>query len=1367
MNRITNTLFLIILSITIANGAQTLVFKPISSLSQLPTNEIRKMHQDSEGYLWISTYSGLVRYDGYDYVVYKLDPSTGEQVLNSFVNLVKEDADNHLWIGTHDGLYRLDKQTDLLTKVECPTLEHSRVEDILLGKEGNLWVTTNNGLFVKQHDSDDFEYCIGSQWNLDPTDMKALMQDKQGFLWIGTWADGLIRYDIDRKKAYKYGNIPALKSSHAIFLDKDDNVWIGTFGQGLVRLVDPYNMQRQDYILYQHSSNNPNSLADNIIYTIVQEPVSGDLWIGSRSGLTIMSLNSGQPQFRNYIPGKADDELPYNELNSIIATNNDLMWLGFLGGGVYYVDVKEKRVSGDPMTKVYEHFGTNSVSRIFEDQAEGVYWVGLAGFGLTSYSPKTGDFRNFRDIPELAKFSQLRYIHTITYNEKTSEFCFGTEEGLVFYNRKTRHVRLLAKSTGAQIKDDYISSVFYDHDGNMWICTRADVGCLVNDSTYISINNMLRQDQTPMEQGMVYAIDEDKQGNLWIVTRTNGIYRASDTPEGKVLKHWSKAEQSMFTEGGLCLHIDSKDNIWVGTEAGLLLYDKNTETFSIFKPKELTYYGGTYVNGVWEDWRHDLWLATNTGVLEIHLDEQTELDYIRLYTSEDGLLDDSFHRNSFCPTSEGNLIIGSMHGINFIPIKETEPQLLKNNIAITDFRIFNRSLREFSPEERARISDKAIQYSDKIVLPYNMNNFSIEFSLLDFRDASKNRYSYMLEGYDKESIITDAKHRFAYYNNLSAGTYRFILEGSNAENLKNPAQRILTIRIKPAPWQTWWAYLIYFLVIVLIIYIVWRMQNHRLKLEKAVEISEMNRKTSEELNQTKLQFFTNITHELLTPLSIIVASVDELKQQHPEIREYDLITNNAMRLMRLIQQILEFRKAESGNLKLKVSQADIVSFVSNCVNAFKPLASRRNITYNFINNIGERYICTFDTDKLDKILYNLLSNAEKYNRDNGSVTVSISLDEEKDNLILTVADTGNGMSEEELANLFKRFYDGSYRQHHTIGTGIGLSLVKNLVDIHHGRISVNSKHGEGTVFTVTIPIQEDEYLESEKENIEQVYTEQNIPVGNGVSIDYQIDDTDAALTSRPRVMLVEDNDDMRFLLQRHLLAQCEVLSAENAETAVRLLQQENIVDIIVSDIMMPGMNGYDFCAFVKNTLEFCHIPVILLTAKQTSADKITGYEVGADAYLTKPVNLDELDALIRNLIKKKERLVIDYKKQLIFNVKELSYTSMDERFMQKAVDYVNQHLTDSQFSIADFVTEMNMSRTTLSDKLKSLTGMTPSRFINDIRLRTACRLLEQQNESIRISELAYLVGFNDPKYFSTLFKKKYGTSPQEYIKKQH
>lgn len=526
-----------------------------------------------------------------------------------------------------------------------------------------------------------------------------------------------------------------------------------------------------------------------------------------------------------------------------------------------------------------------------------------------------------------------------------------------------------------------------------------------------------------------------------------------------------------------------------------------------------------------------------------------------------------------------------------------------------------------------------------------------------------------------------------------------------------------------------------------------------MQMQKKMEVFEINRKKSEELNHNKLQFFTNITHELMTPLTIIITAVEELKTENPGVRQYEFISENAMRLMRLIQQILEFRKAESGNLKLKVVYGDITSFVKNCVMAFEPLSQKKQIEYKF-ESLGKKNIeGWFDTDKLDKILYNLLSNATKYNHPGGSVTVSTDLDIQGRNLVLKVSDTGDGMSEEQLDHLFQRFYDGDYRKHNTTGTGIGLSLVKNLVDLHHGQISVESRKGEGTTFTVLIPVHQNCYTAAEKESILDVtpqITEQRIP--------HQHNEENTT------VMVVEDNRDLLGLLEEHLAKEYNVIAAGSAEEAIAQLKENNGVKIILSDIMMPGMNGYDFCAWIKENIEYCHIPVVLITAKQTSADKITGYEVGADAYLTKPFDVNVLDAIICGLLRKVEKAGADYRKQLVFNPGELNYTTMDEKFLQQAVDYVNQHLEDFDFSLSDFTKAMNMSKSTLAEKMKTLTGMTPSGFVNNIRLNAASKIIQQTDGKIRVSEVAYAVGFNDPKYFSSLFKKKFGVNPGDYCR---
>ncbi len=736
---------------------------------------------------------------------------------------------------------------------------------------------------------------------------------------------------------------------------------------------------------------------------------------------------------------------------------------------------------------------------------------------------------------------------------------------------------------------------------------------------------------------------------------------------------------------------------------------------------------------------------------------------MHLFNREDGLLDDCFHTNCYATAADGDILLGGANGISRIhPNALAEPPH-DCRLALTDFRIFNRSLRDLPTEEQRQITADAIDHTEHITLAHTQNNFTIDFALLNYRTPQNNRYAYCLEGFDQDYIYCDARHRSAYYNHLPAGTYRFSVRASATGNTWTARTTPLEITILPAPWRTWWAYLIYALAFTIVASAITYMSVHRLRLRRTIQRQELESRQAEALTQAKLQFFTNITHELLTPLSIITAAVDELRQENTGAsaythHAYDLISQNALRLVRLIRQILEFRKAESGNLRLKVSYANISQFVDGCVHSFEPLAHKQGLTFRCILP-DEDIRGWFDPDKLDKILYNLLSNASKYNRKEGEVRVEVTTCDGDNTLVLKVADTGMGMSEETLRHLFHRFYDGEYRKQHTTGTGIGLALVKHLVDLHHGLIFVDSTLGVGTTFTLLLPIRREEYLESETDATPTSLTEAISPATETPNPPtLTTEETEPQTGSRKHILFVDDNEDLVYIVRQHLQHTYRVSTAISAEQALEILHEDHTVSLLVSDVVMDGMSGYDLCATIKQTLEYSHIPVILLTAKQTATDQVTGYEMGADAYLTKPFDISVLDAMIANLLLKQERQTIDYRHQLVFDVKEMNYTSLDQQFLQQAIDCVHHHIADSDFSLSDFVSEMCVARSTLSEKIKTLTGFTPSGFINDIRLRTAYTLLEK-DPNIRISELAYSVGFNDPKYFSTLFRKKFGVAP--------
>lgn len=643
---------------------------------------------------------------------------------------------------------------------------------------------------------------------------------------------------------------------------------------------------------------------------------------------------------------------------------------------------------------------------------------------------------------------------------------------------------------------------------------------------------------------------------------------------------------------------------------------------------------------------------------------------------------------------------------------------------------------------------------------YRENNFSLDFSILNYINPELNRYLYRLEGYDKEWLSVEAGRRFAYYNNLPAGTYTFCVKGANQNGIWSPDMKCLRITILPPPWLSWWAYCLYVLLFVSLAWYTYRIVRNRIRMKQAIEMGKIERQKMEEINHAKLQFFTNITHELLTPLSIISASVDELKQEVPASSSVcPVIADNTVRLIRLIQQILEFRKVENGKLRLKVSHGNVSMFLKKSVSAFAPLVKKQKLSIQF--DLSEEYSGYFDVDKLDKVVYNLLSNAAKYTPEGGTIVVSQAHDEERGTFKLSVNNPGELIPKEKLDHMFERFYEGEYRKFHTIGTGIGLSLTKDLVLLHHGTIQVFSDKEEGNTFVVEIPIRREAFDEDEvDENTENVdYAILSADEMENVSEIDMLEEKPAAST----ILLVEDNEELLALMVRLLHGKYHILKAANGTEALEILAKQE-VDLIVSDVMMPEMDGMELCRRVKTQFETCHIPLILLTAKTSDEDRVEGYESGADGYICKPLRLSVLFAKIDNLLKRRKRMGVDFRKQLVFEAKELNYTSMDEAFIRKAVDCVNAHLSDCDFEHAQFMAEMGMARTTLADKLKLLTGLTPSAFISNVRLQAACRLIDEKKK-IRIADLAYAVGFNDPKYFSSCFKKKFGLSPTEYMMK--
>ena len=1340
-----------------------LKFKQLSAPHSLPTNEVQKVYQDRDGFIWFATRNGLCQYNGYETTLYKSNLYSPDLLTTNSITCLVDDNNNNLWIGTSEGLNVMDKRTGEIKKYKAPSISNNVVSALCVTRDNTLWVGTDNGLCRYVPEKDTFVVC-GDEFGdgrLRYVTIKSLLEDSDGDLWIGTWAQGLFRYSPSTDKVVVYPKINEQYSSHVIYEDSNKDIWVGSWGYGLFKLRNPKDMENVSYQSFLHENGDDSSLSDNIVYDIAEDINTHTLWVGTRSGLSILRLDESS-SFINYKSGKSDYRIPSDEVNSIMRDSQKNMWIGAIGGGVLMADTRQPAFALHTLNFGDEDIPVTSVRTLFADSDQNL-WIGVGTYGLARREYVTGELKMYSHIPEFSGVKDLPSLFAVVQRKKSGDIWFGMYNGGIYVYRKGEKVKHLTTKNSAFLTSDCVSALYEDYEGNCWVGTRGGIGVRLSDGTDYRFETMNFNDS--LSAGWIYVRDivQDMDNSVWLATSNFGvIHITGDVRQPSTLKYenYSFHNRKLITNTVLCMHIDRFGRLWAGTEGGgLYLYNRSTGQF---EEKTRTYsIPGDVIVSIEEDKSGNLWLGTVSGLVKLYVAAVGNDFSTRIYTSADGL-QDNFIVNSSC-SRDGELFFGGHKGYNsFFPDKMEIPSQ-ETNFLITDIKIFNHSFKNLPVELQQKISPVMPTYTSKIELPYKYNNFSIEFAALTYKNPELNRYAYRLQNFDRDWQYTDADRRFAYYNNLPSGTYTFQLKATNENGEWSGYVREFTVVVLPPFWATWWAYLLYMVLVLVIGVLIYRTIKKRILLQNALRLREMEKAKAEELNHAKLQFFTNITHELLTPLTIISATVDELKTQAPSHNDlYTVMNSNIQRLIRLLQQILEFRKAETGNLKLRVSPGDLAAFVRTGTESFKPLVKKRKIHFSLLCD-PESIVGYFDIDKLDKIMYNLLSNAAKYNKEDGFIQVTLSYDEEdREFVLLRVKDNGKGISREKQATLFKRFYEGDYRKFNTIGTGIGLSLTKDLVTLHGGTISVESEVDHGTEFIVRIPI-ECSYYDEEQIDDEVISLRQT-------AIDYEdtpedvIAEVQELATKANSILLVEDNEELLNLMTKLLGREYNVFTAENGKEGIIVLENED-VDLIVSDIMMPEMDGIEFCKYVKGHLEISHIPVILLTAKNKEEDRAEAYEIGADAFISKPFNLTVLHARIRNLLKYKARMAHDFKNQIVFEVKDLNYTSLDEDFIQRAINCVNNHLEDPNFDQAQFADEMLTSKSTLYKKLKSLAGLNTSSFIRNVRLKAACRIMEEKGINIRVSELAYAVGFNDPKYFSSCFKKEFGMLPSEYIER--
>lgn len=902
---------------------------------------------------------------------------------------------------------------------------------------------------------------------------------------------------------------------------------------------------------------------------------------------------------------------------------------------------------------------------------------------------------------------------------------------------------------------DYVDNsgfprLFYtDSNHNLWVGTTK--GILVKPAK----EKILQDTKFPFVD--IIGIREGKDGSLWISTRKQGVYNAkisSDlTLEEKNLRNLKTHAEGVISDniGAIC--VDDNGLVWMGSQDGdVFTYDPQTN-----KVENLSDMFDMLEEGIFNiitDQLGHIWISTNKRVIEYDPKNGGIMDY----STMTDVMVNSFMPNSYYKTRSGKILYGGNKGISvFTPYDHLSDNPRRIRTMVSDVKIDGVSSLLEKNNQRFNLRSQIIS------LNAGDKNIEIDFSSLNYAFPDKIKYAYKMDGVDDDWVYVRGDRQFAFYNQLPKGKRTFYLKTTDVNGLWSNYIAEVQVFKQPAFYETLWAYLFYIVFTLLCLYLFYHRMKRRIQLRHELRIAQIDKEKSEELVQTKLRYFTNISHDLLTPLTIITCLIDDAEMTNgSRISQLTMIRSNVNKLRRLLQQILDFRKVESGNMKLSVSKSDVISFIDDvCKIHFTPLMRKKNQTFTFLTE-DRHLMAYFDRDKLDKIVSNLLSNAYKYTANGGNIKLIVDSYWESENhhLRIQVVDTGEGIAPADLENVFKRFYTIN-KGDESESNGIGLSLTKDLVELHHGTINVESELGKGSTFTVDLPINKDSYQEDEliSEHISANGINTDLILEKEALADSQVgEDTQIADV---HLLLVEDNEELLFLMEKILSKHYHVLIAKDGLEALNVIK-DNEIDIIISDVMMPEMDGLEFCRALKSNLETSHIPIILLTAKNTVEDRIECYNAGADGYISKPFELKILEARINNFIMHKKNKQEEFRSNVEVNIDSLEPSSIDKEFLDKVISVINSNMSEGDFDVVQLADALAVSKSSLYRKMKLATGLSPIEFIRNIRLKHGSQLLK--DKSISVAEVAYECGFSNPKYFATCFKEEFGVTPKEYQK---
>ncbi len=1336
-------------------GQSQVKFDEIDISKGLTSNRISSIVKEKGGFAWIGTDNGLNRYDGSELKVFNKQNSSISS--NSITDLLI-DSKGRLWIATLDGglnRYDQEKQTFKVYKKresDKSALPSNHVLTLFEDSKGNLWIGTESGLSVYKESTNTF--LTYSHSEIDPNALSndivtSIFEDSIGIIWIGTFGGGLNKFhqqsnrfetvnyysaiftdfihtinELDEKtlligtkgsgllkldkNTLKFSDFftgtLALNNPpgiiRSVYKDSKENFWIGTDGNGIFK-IDQKIKNKPSIINYLHNAQFDASLSGNAVYEIMEDDES-NIWIGTAwNGINILNPNYNYEYIFSDIFGK--------NLTPVLSIykNKKYLFIGLDGEGLTLYNLENKEVK-QFNSKLKTTIGGDYVQHIFESR-DGTIWIGTYADGLIKYDVKTQTFKQYKHTPNNPKSLSFNDVRSIVEDDFSNLWIATWGGGLNYFNRETE--------------------TFLHFRENK------------NNPETISSDNILTL---------------KKDGNkLWLATFGGGLSCFNiETQKSKNYKHDEKNSKSISSDYVFSLLLDAKANLWVGTSGGgVNLFNTKNKEFNRFENNEDIRYQS--ITGLVEDNNNQIWLSSKRGIYKFNNQKQTFTVYSQIAGE--------YNINAVFKDEIGLLYFGTTLGV----VRFNPNNLLNENVQpqvkITNFKLFNKEL----PIGENEILTKNIGFEKQLTLKHNLNVITFEFSALRFPFATKCEYSIKMDGFD-EDWRNIGEDRTVTYTNLSPGNYTFMVKSREKGSGWGKAYTSMGIEILKPFWLKWWAFTLYGILIVLLFYffrkylVAWEKMKSNLKIEKLTHEKDI------ELYNIKHQFFTNISHEIRTPVTLILGSINKLLQTNSLIdtnqqNPVNVIKNSSSRLLNLVNELLDFRKLEFSQIKLRIVEDDWVKFCKEIYLSFVDSAIQKNIEYSFEPSNLEMALW-FDKYQMEKVLYNLLSNSFKFTENGKSIKITIS--ETKNYVKLQLTDKGIGISNKQLSKIFNRFHQTNNSLNLSDkGFGLGLAISKEIIELHHGEIVVESKKGAGSTFTIKLKKGNSHFNESEMGGAE---------VNSELIENYFVDQQDLLITSNPNkeldslitksqtLLIVEDNKEILNYISELLAEEFFILKAFDGEEGLKLAI-DKMPDLIISDVMMPVMDGITLTRSLKSTIQTSHIPIILLTARASFMYKLEGFETGADDYITKPFNEQLLKGRIKNILKNRKLLQERFSTEDFPLISELSLNKSDQQFLENITALIEGNIGSEKLNASFLATELGMSYSVIYKKLKSLTSFTIQEYITDFKLKTAKKIILTQNVSV--AEVCYMVGYSDRKYFSKLFKQRFGKNPSEYFKK--